>query len=355
MIRNAEPQENNATLRFAIVGAGAIAQSYGDALKIAPSANLVAVVDVDEEAAAKLAEKAGAAAYGSVEELLAADPALDGAVVCTPPATHPDVCIDLLEGGVDVLCEKPLAINMAGAYRMAEAARQYERLFTMASKFRYVEDVRKAKELLDSGAIGDVILFENAFTSCIDMSGRWNSKPGISGGGVLIDNGTHSLDLARYFLGPLDELQVIEGKRSQGLAVEETVSVYFHSRSGVMGSIDLSWTIHKELPTYITLYGTEGTISLGWKESKVRKAGGEWEIFGNGYSKVEAFRNQIENFAGAILSREDLVITMEDGLASVAAIEAAYAALAQNPWVAVRRAGRGAFKPAASETASLPA
>ncbi|MEO0444635.1 MAG: Gfo/Idh/MocA family oxidoreductase, partial [Verrucomicrobiota bacterium] len=175
-------------------------------------------------------------------------------------------------------------------------------------------------------------LWENAFTGYVDMGERWNSQPSVSGGGVLIDNGTHSLDLARFFLGPIDALRVSEGKRTQGLPVEETVQITFQSRSGSMGTIDLSWTINKQLPTYITIHGSEGTLSLGWKESKYRNhQDEEWTVFGQGYSKVGAFVNQIENMANAILGKEDLLITIDDGLASIRAIEAAYIALSQAP------------------------
>jgi predicted dehydrogenase len=168
------------------------------------------------------------------------------------------------------------------------------------------------------------------------MSRRWNSRAEISGGGVLIDNGTHSLDLTRYFLGSLRDVQVVEGKRVQGLPVEETVRVFVKSVAGVMGSIDLSWSINKELESYINVYGTGGTIRIGWKESKLKKAGSpEWTVFGAGYDKVQAFLRQIDNFSRAVLGQEPLRITGVDALASVEVIEAAYEALRQSQWTSV--------------------
>jgi predicted dehydrogenase len=206
----------------------------------------------------------------------------------------------------------------------------------MATKFRYVEDVIRAKSIVTSGILGEIVLFENAFTSRVDMSSRWNSNPAISGGGVLIDNGTHSVDLMRYFLGPLSDVQVVEGKRSQGLGVEETVHIFVRSTAGVMGAIDLSWSINKELDSFINIYGSHGTVSVGWKESKYRQSSSrDWVVFGKGYNKVEAFRNQIDNFSRAIAGEESLLVTAEDALASVEVVEAAYAALRENRWTTV--------------------
>jgi predicted dehydrogenase len=220
---------------------------------------------------------------------------------------------------------------------MIDAAERAGVLLTMASKFRYVEDVIKAKSIVASGILGEIILFENAFTARVDMSMRWNSNPSISGGGVLIDNGTHSVDLMRYFLGPLMEVHAVEGKRVQGLPVEDTARLFVQSVGGVMGSVDLSWSINKELDSYLNIYGSQGTVQVGWKESRYRQQSSrDWVVFGKGYNKVQAFRDQIGNFARAIRRQEPLLITPEDALASVEVIEAAYRSLREAAWTRVK-------------------
>jgi predicted dehydrogenase len=322
-------------LSFGIVGAGGIAQSYAQAFENCEAARLVAIADIRADAARALADVVGCESYDSYEAMAAATK-LDAVIVCTPPVTHPEICLYFLKHKVHVLCEKPFSINIESARVMIEAAGESGVKLTMASKFRYVDDVVRAKSIVTSGILGDIILFENAFTSRVDMSSRWNSNPAISGGGVLIDNGTHSVDLMRYFLGPLADVHVVEGKRSQGLSVEETVRVFVRSVSGVMGSIDLSWSINKELDSYINIYGSHGTISVGWMESKYRQSSSrDWMIFGKGYNKLQAFMSQIDNFSKAIRGEEMLLITGEDALASVEVIETAYAALRQNHWTAV--------------------
>ncbi len=213
----------------------------------------------------------------------------------------------------------------------------------MASKFRYVDDVIKAKGIVDSGILGDVILFENVFCSKVDMRDRWNSERSVGGGGVLIDNGTHSVDIARFLLGPIVKVQAEEGRRVQDLDVEDTCRLFFRTAGGAMGAVDLSWSIHKERDAYIEVFGPEGVLSIGWKGSKYRQSEKlQWITFGKGYDKIAAFARQLRNFAGSIRGREAPLITAEDSLESVRVIEAAYRSIEMDKWVEVPAAGRRA-------------
>lgn len=321
--------------RFGLIGAGGIAQSYLQAFQQTTEAKLIAVADVRPEAAEAMAEQAGCNSYSSYQQM-AEQEELDAIILCTPPVTHLEISCYFLQRKVHVLCEKPLSIDARSARTMLDTAEREGVILTMASKFRYVEDVIRAKSLIASGILGEIVLFENAFTARVEMRDRWNSNPSISGGGVLMDNGTHSVDIMRYFLGPLAEVQTVEGKRIQGLAVEDTVRIFVKSTTGVVGNVDLSWSINKDLDSYIRIYGSQGTISIGWKESKYRQATSQdWITFGKGYNKVQAFTSQINNFARAIRGEEKLLITAEDGLASVEVVEAAYSALRKSQWTIV--------------------
>jgi predicted dehydrogenase len=322
-------------VEFGLVGAGAIAQAYAQAFRGSPEARVAAVADVRLEASRALAQELGCAAFAAYAEM-AERVRLDAVLVCTPPATHVDICLHFLVRGVAVLCEKPLSLDSASARHLVEVAADSGVLLTMASKFRYVDDVLRAKSIVTSGILGEIVLFENVFTSRVDMSTRWNSRPQVSGGGVLIDNGTHSVDLVRYFLGPIGEVNAVAGKNIQRLPVEDTVRIFMHSTDGVMASIDLSWSLNKELPSYLDIYGSHGTVRVGWKESKYRQTGSsDWVVFGGGYDKVVALRRQIENFCRAMRGREALLIQAEDAIASVEVIEAAYASLRDCHWVPV--------------------
>lgn len=325
-------------IRFGLVGAGGIAQAYAQAFKDLKIARLVGVADVNIEAARQLGAQIGCRSYASYEALGDEWP-LDAVIICTPPSAHPEIALHFCQRKVHVLCEKPLSIDLSSAELMLDTAHRNGVKLTMASKFRYVEDVVRAKSIVRSGILGEILLVENAFTSRIDMATRWNSQRDISGGGVLIDNGTHSIDIMRYFLGPLNDVQVIEGVRGHGLEVEETVQMFVRSAEGVLGRIDLSWSINKELENYIQIYGTKGTVVVGWKASKYRQnTSNEWIVFGQGYDKIQAFRSNVVNFCGGIRGEEALLVTAQDAIASVEVIEAAYAALARNQWTTVSQA-----------------
>ncbi|MCK6494747.1 Gfo/Idh/MocA family oxidoreductase [bacterium] len=326
---------NGAPMAFGLIGAGGIAQSYLQAMSVSQLGKITAVADNRPEAARAMAEGLRCPAFTSHQEL-GEKAKVDAVIVCTPPAFHPDIVRHFLEKKIHVLCEKPLCIDVAGARGLVESARKNGVILTMASKFRYVDDVIRAKSIVTSGILGEIILFENAFTSRIDMSNRWNSDPAISGGGVLIDNGTHSVDIMRYFLGPIAEVQAVEGKRVQGLGVEDTVRIFIRTVDGVMGSIDLSWSLNKELEGYIDIYGSRGTIRVGWRESKYHQSTSQdWVIFGKGYDKIQAFKRQIENFIKAIRGEETLLITAEEAIGSVEVVAAAYRSLGTNNWISV--------------------
>jgi predicted dehydrogenase len=325
----------NDALKFGLVGAGRIAQSYIDAFKGVESAKLVAIADISLNAAQGLAQQIGCPAYESYQRM-AEEWGLDAVIICTPPVSHPEITIHFLEQGIHVLCEKPMSIDVNSAKLMLTTAHRQGVRLTMASKFRYVDDVVRARNIIRSGILGDILMIENTFTGAVSMADRWNSRPEISGGGVLIDNGTHSIDIMRYLMGPIVEVQAVEARRSPGINVDETVQMFVKGACGGIGRIDLSWRLQKDLEDYLTIYGVYGTVCVGWKRSRYRQNGNkDWIVFGSGYDKVQAFRSNLLNFVGAVKGEEALLVTPADAMASVEVIEAAYAALRQQTWVTV--------------------
>jgi predicted dehydrogenase len=342
-----------AECNLAIIGCGGIAGAYATALQRMTDVRLVAVVDPEEAARQRVAELAMAGQtkasshqepplqLASLQDLLAVhdvgvhDAGVHGALVLAPPSMHEELSVQLLQRGIHVLCEKPLAPTVEAAQRMLQCADSVGRRLMMGSKFRYSPDVTKARELLDEQVCGDIVIYENVFCSHVDMTQRWNSRPAISGGGVLIDNGCHSVDLARYLLGPLAKVQAQFGPRVQALEVEDTARMLFQTNSGTLGSIDLSWSIHKETDAYVRLHGTKGTLEIGWRGSRWKTSDGEWQNFGTGYDKITAFQAQLENFVAGIVADAKPVIDGTDAMASVVVVACAYQSAQEERWVTV--------------------
>ena len=328
-------KDRGARIRFGIVGAGRIAESYLSAFESAANARLTAIADVQPGSAQAMAAKAGCASFESHAHLMASG-LVDAVIVSTPPATHEAICVEFLEHRIPVLCEKPVSLTGESARLIRKKSKEHQTAFTMASKFRYAEDVVRARNIVASEILGEMVLFENTFMSYVDMATRWNANSAISGGGVLIDNGTHSIDIMRYFMGPLSSIHVVAGIKLQKLPVEDTVHATVRARNGATGRIDLSWSINKQCDDYIAIYGSKGTLRVGWKGSYYRQEGSSaWVQFGQGYNKVQAFRDQIENFSAAVQGLEALVIDADDAVASVDVIQSGYQAMAQHTWVPI--------------------
>lgn len=326
-------------LPLAVLGCGGIAKAYLSALPRVPGLRVVALVD--PEPARRQPEAggvtAGARPFADVHRLLAAVAAgeleLAAALVLTPPDSHEALTVALLAAGIHVLCEKPLAPTAAAARRMVAAADRHQRVLMMGSKFRYTGDMLAARRLLDDGAIGELVLFENVFCANVDMTRRWNSVRAVAGGGVLIDNGSHSVDVARYLMGPIARVQAQLGVQIQPIEVEDTARLLFEAHGGAVGSVDLSWSLHKEVPYYVRLYGSRGILEVGWQGSRHKREGDRaWTGFGSGYDKVDAFRAQLADFAAVIAGTVLARITAADALASVQVIEAAYRSARERRW-----------------------
>jgi predicted dehydrogenase len=325
-------------VRLGIVGAGAIAGAYAAAIGQSEHVCLTAVADTNPEAARRLAEPAGAREFSTHRELLASG-LCDGVVIATPPSFHEEMVLDFVARGVPVLCEKPFAVEGSSARRMAEAASRHGVLVAMASKFRYVDDLHRARDMIAAGEIGDLRLVDNVFTGVVDMTARWNAVKEISGGGVLIDNGTHSADIIRFVAGPIESVSAVSGPRIQPLGVEDHVFAFLRTDSGVLAKVETSWSLHKDRPDFLGLHGTKGAIEIGWKGSRIRRAPmGPWESFGTGYDKVGAFLGQVEDFAAGVRGRPTAHLgTLDDAIASVDVISAGYASIKDSGrWVAVK-------------------
>src|SRR5262245_26258836 len=324
-------------MRVGVVGLGRAGQVHLDAWQRIEGVRIVAVCD-PAVSSRRRARQAGLGVYTNPLAMLARED-LDAVSIASPPLSHAPIAIACLRNGVDVLCEKPLAINGRAALRMTDAASASGRTLLLATKFRHVPDIIAARELIAAGEIGDPVAFEIDFSSPVSMGKRWNVRKGTSGGGVIIDNGCHAFDIVSFLFGTVTRVQATRLKAVQSLPVEDSATVLVAAGRGLIGRIDLSWSLATGRQTYVIVYGSKGTIEIGWRGSKLKVIGKPEREIGPGYDKGMAHELMMRAFVDVVHGRGEPWITPGEGLRTVAAVEAAYHSLRSGGWVPVDTMG----------------
>ena len=204
---------------------------------------------------AALADPALEDALDSLDELLERD--LDGVVIATPSALHAEQAVAALERGLAVFCQKPLGRDADETRRVVEAARRADRLLGVDLSYRHAEAFRRAREVVRSGALGEVYAADLVFHNAYGPDKPWFRDPELAGGGCLIDLGLHLVDLALWTLG-LDGFERVEG-RLVGQPVEHWASAQL---DGVR--IACSWNLHAGQDAVIeaSFHGADGGVSV---------------------------------------------------------------------------------------------
>jgi predicted dehydrogenase len=317
-------------MRLGIIGLGRAGLVHLEASTAVSGVEVAAVYDPAPEAR-RAAAAAGIESYADLSHML--DTArLDAVTICAPPADHAPLVLDCLERGLHVLCEKPLATTTHDAVEMFDSARRRRRALFVASKFRHVPEVILARELIDSGELGEPVSFAVSFCSAVDMAGRWNADRARAGGGVIIDNGCHAFDIVHFLFGSVTRVHGIQLKPVQRLAVEDSATVRVWAGEGVIGNVDLSWSWSTGHDTYLVVQGTRGTVEVGWRRSRLRIDGHEWRDIGAPYSKIDAHRRMHARFLESVTAGGTPWILPAECLSVAATVDAAYRSLRSGNW-----------------------
>ena len=226
------------TYRAAVVGCGNISRSHFAAIAACEYAHLTAVCDIQPQRAKACAEKYGVAAYTNLKDLLA-DGAADVVHICTPHYLHAPQAIAALQSGCHVFCEKPMAIRFADAQRMAQTAQQSGKKLGFCFQNRYNDASVQIKKLLESGQFGKLLGLRAIVPWDRDadyyLADPWRGKIDTEGGGVLINQAIHTLDLALWFASsPLEAVSAsISTKRlADTVETEDTADALLEFENG---------------------------------------------------------------------------------------------------------------------------
>lgn len=251
-------------LRVLVIGVGAhiFSAAHAPALE-AIGAEVAGVFDTDAEAVRTIARERAWVAYGSLDELLAV-PA-DVAVITAPHPAHASLALACLDAGVDVLLEKPVAVTVGEADAIVERAAETGRVVAVAFQHRLRREVIRAKELVDAGGIGELHRAEvvsyypkrSVYYAGSDWRGTWVGE----GGGVVLNQGQHDLDLLTYLSGQPDEVFAWLSSRVQPTETEDTAEAVVRWPSGATGSIHIS-SAASGGPQRLELVGSRGVLRV---------------------------------------------------------------------------------------------
>lgn len=230
-------------VRWGIIGCGAVTEvKSGPAFQKVPDSSLVAVMRRDGDKARDYAERHGVPRWYDDAAALVADPDVDAVYVATPPSSHREYALAAIAAGKPVYVEKPMALDRAECDAIIEAGTAAGVPVFVAYYRRALPRFRRIAGLLREGAIGTPrlvnVVLHHPFEARYRDPGNlpWTVRPEISGGGVFVDIGCHTLDILDFLLGPIVDARGMATNQAKAYAAEDTVAMAFRFDSGVLGT-----------------------------------------------------------------------------------------------------------------------
>ena len=245
-------------LNVGIIGAGAISQRHYEGYRQA-GANVVAFAEPSEGTRSQREQDWNARGYANFEEMLEREE-VRALSICTPNAYHAPAALAALSRGIHVLCEKPLSLDLAACDEMIAAARESGAILQTNHHLRSNPAVQTAKRLIDEGRIGRVTFMRlrqaHDWGGAQEVRGAFGSLS-ASGGGTLLDNGCHMMDLARHFGGDVRSIFARMDTLKFDIEVEDTSVATLDFESGAFASVENAWTATGWEESF-AVYGSEG-------------------------------------------------------------------------------------------------
>lgn len=325
-------------VRFGVVGLGNMGSFHVDSFPTIKGATLAAICDASQKNLENVGKKTDARRFGDYREMLAAG-AIDAVLIATPHVLHPDIALAAFDKGVHVLCEKPLAVTVKQGRAVVDAAAKHPDLkFGMMFQQRTMPIYRKLRELIVEGELGEIsritwIVTDWFRTWAYYASGGWRATWAGEGGGVLINQCPHNLDLIQWLTGLTPNRVTAVGfvGKTHPIEVEDEVSAILEYPNGAIGHFVTS-TGEAPGTNRLEIVGDRGRIVCEHDKlrfSRTRKGVRETrETSKEAFAKVETWEIEIphgtsdgaghklvtQNFVDAVLKGEPLIAPGADGL-----------------------------------------
>jgi len=329
-------------IRVGIVGAGLIGKKRAEAIaSLSENLKVNLVSDIDGEKAAELGRFCDAAPCVDWRDITRRDD-IDAIIIATPNKFIREIAISALEHGKHALCEKPLGRNAGEAEAIWSKAKERGLILKTGFNHRFHPAVRNAKKIADDGSIGKIYLMRAVY----GHGGRpgyekeWRANRDISGGGELLDQGVHVIDLFRWFLGEFDEVFGRVATFSWNMEVEDNAFAMFRTVSGQTATMHTSWTQWKN-KFLLEIIGEKGYLvvdGLGGSYGMERLIIGKRKVSGGAPDEefIEfpgpdiSWREELKEFASAITENREPIGSGYDGLMANRLVGAVYESARRN-------------------------
>jgi UDP-N-acetyl-2-amino-2-deoxyglucuronate dehydrogenase len=248
-------------LKTAVIGYGKVAHTHAEALSSIPESDFVAVCGRDAAMARAFGEQHRVKPYTSVGEMVGAG--IQAVVVATPHPAHAAVTVPALEAGAHAIVEKPLASSLADCDAMIAAARASGRTLGMISQRRLYAPVQRVRQAIDAGKLGRPVLGTATLLGWRSAeyyrSDPWRGSWDGEGGGVLVNQAPHQIDILQWFMGEVDELYGAWANLNHPtIEVEDTSIATFRFRSGALGNLVVSNSQNPGIFGKVWVHGSSG-------------------------------------------------------------------------------------------------
>jgi UDP-N-acetyl-2-amino-2-deoxyglucuronate dehydrogenase len=258
-------------MRFAVIGVGVIGTIHARMISSIPEhAELVAVVDVDATRAEAAAAKFGGEPMTDLREACARND-IDAVSICLPSGNHADAAVEALNAGKHVLVEKPIDVTLAQADRIIAAEQASGRTVGVISQRRFQRAPAFVHEAIVAGQLGRITsgIVESTFWRSQEYydSGGWRGTPELDGGGALMNQGIHAVDLLIWMLGEPVEVQAYSALLAhERVAVEDTAAATVRFASGAIGTITAATSAYPGMSVRLAVHGDKGSAVIDHEE-----------------------------------------------------------------------------------------